>query len=267
MISSLSVPGSIISGIVSDAQDCADAYELRARVLERLARPFAFDSAIIVPVRSDVGLPASVGKDRKVIMQFLAERERYELDTRKGWLAARAGGGGFIDTDVYTLDERLNLPFFAEIIRPQGITSQLVAHVTFQERKTCILHLCRHGRTRPFRARDLEKLLPILPSIAVSHAAFDGAAASRAATPPTVLPERAEVGAFRELFETLSPREREIARYVAYGYRNRDIALAVGSSPHTVRNHLYQVFAKLGTSGRTELAVWMERSGLAVRSY
>jgi DNA-binding CsgD family transcriptional regulator len=264
----MAVAGSIISGIVSDAQDCADASELRSRVLARLAGPLSFDSAIVLPVRADVGLPASVGKDRKVVSQFLAQRERYELDTRKGWEAAKAGGGAFIDTEVYTLDERLNLPFFAEIIRPQGITSQLVAHVTFQQRKTCIIHLCRHGRTRPFRSRDLERFLPILPSIGVSHAAFDGAAATRAqSAAETPAHHLAEVGAFRELFGTLSPREREIARYVAYGYRNRDIALAVGSSPHTVRNHLYQVFAKLGTTGRTELAVWMERSGLAVRSY
>ena len=260
--------GSIIGEIVSDAQDCADAYELRSRILARLAGPFSFDSAIVVPVRADVGMPASVGKERKIITQFLAQRERYELDTQKGWRAAQAGGGAFIDTEVYTLDDRLNLPFFAEIIRPQGITSQLVAHVTFQQRKTCIVHLCRHGRSRPFRVRDLERLLPILPGIAVSHAAFDGAAATRAMSSPEPSAHHpAEVGAFRELFQTLSPREREIARYVAYGYRNRDIALAVGSSPHTVRNHLYQVFAKLGTTGRTELAVWMERSGLAVRSY
>jgi DNA-binding CsgD family transcriptional regulator len=262
------VAGSIIGEIVSDAQDCADAYELRSRILARLGGPFTFDSAIVVPVRPDVGMPASVGKERKIIMQFLAQREHYERDTQKGWRAAQAGGGAFIDTEVYTLDERLNLPFFAEIIRPQGITSQLVAHVTFQQRKTCIVHLCRHGRSRPFRPRDLEKLLPILPGIAVSHAAFDGAAATRAVSRPEPAAQHpAEVGAFRELFQTLSPREREIARYVAYGYRNRDIALAVGSSPHTVRNHLYQVFAKLGTTGRTELAVWMERSGLAVRSY
>src|SRR5262249_11917842 len=156
---------------------------------------------------------------------------------------------------------------FAEIIRPQGISSQLVAHVSFQRRTTCILHLCRHGRTQPFRPRDQERLIAVLPAIAVSHAAFDGAAATTAALEAPSRPEHGEMGAFRELFETLSPREREIARYVAYGYRNRDIAIAVGASPHTVRNHLYQVFAKLGASGRTELAVWMERAGLAVRSY
>lgn len=263
----MAVAGSIISDIVSDAQACADSNELRRRVLARLGGPFAFDSAIVLPVRPDIGQPASVGKERKVISQFLAQRERYELDTQKGWQAARASGGAFIDTEVYSLQERLNLPFFAEIIRPQGITSQLVAHITFQQRKTCIIHLCRHGRSRPFRSRDLERLLPILPAIAVSHAAFDGAAATRAKPPAPSDQPPAEVGAFRDLFQSLSPREREIARYVAYGYRNRDIALAVGSSPHTVRNHLYQVFAKLGTTGRTELAVWMERSGLAVRSY
>jgi len=262
------VAASIIARIVTDAQDCANAAELRSVVLLHLGRFVPFESAIILPTRPDVGAPASIGKDRKFISQFLASRARYQPDLQKGRQAASLGRGVFLDTDVYTQHERSNLPFFAEIIRPQGISSQLVAHVTFQRRMTCILHLCRHGRTRGFRASDRERLLAVLPGIAVSHAAFDGAAAT-AASKPTELqaPRGSEIGAFRELFETLSPREREVARYVAYGYRNRDIALAVGSSPHTVRNHLYQVFAKLGATGRTELAVWMERSGLAVRSY
>jgi DNA-binding CsgD family transcriptional regulator len=259
------VPASIISEVLSDAQECTDAAAFRTRVLEHVGRLLPFDSAILLPTRDDVGRPASIGKDRRLIRQFLAERQRYESDLQKGRVAARARGGAYIDTEVYTLGERSNLPFFVEIIRPQGISSQLAAHVRFHQRMTCVLHLCRHGTSRPFRDRDLERLLSVLPALAVSHSAFDGSAILARATPtPTPAPE---VGSFCERFETLSPREREIARYVAYGYRNRDIATAVGASPHTVRNHLYQVFAKLGTTGRTELAVWMERSGLAVRSY
>jgi DNA-binding CsgD family transcriptional regulator len=224
-----------------------------------------FDSAIALPERSDVGMPTSINKDPRIIKHYLEERERYQPDLRKGRLAALASNGAFLDTEVYSYDERLNLPFFAEIIRPQGITSQLVAHVRFQNRMTCVLHLCRHDRRVPFRPRDRERLMPVLAGIAVAHAAFDGAAATAAARIAPAAAEPTELGTFRELFQTLSPREREIARYVAYGYRNRDIALALGTSPHTVRNHLYQVFSKLGTNHRTELALWMERAGFAIQ--
>jgi DNA-binding CsgD family transcriptional regulator len=51
----------------------------------------------------------------------------------------------------------------------------------------------------------------------------------------------------------LSPREREIVEYVCLGYANRDIALACGTSPNTVRNQLSSIFGKLGVASRTEL--------------
>src|SRR6516162_7109890 len=193
----------MIARIVSDAQDCANAAELRSVVLSHLAGFVPFESAILLPVRQDVGLPVSIGKERRFITQFLASRDRYQPDLQKGRVAARTGRGGYLDTEVYTQNERSNLPFFAEIIRPQGNSSQLVAHVTFQRRMTCILHLCRHGRTRAFRTSDLERLLGVVPAIAVSHAAFDGAAATVAAKPPEPpAPSGNDVGAFRELFET-----------------------------------------------------------------
>ena len=46
----------------------------------------------------------------------------------------------------------------------------------------------------------------------------------------------------------LSAREREIAELVAAGRTNREIAAALFISDKTVRNHLVQVFAKVGVS-------------------
>jgi DNA-binding CsgD family transcriptional regulator len=51
----------------------------------------------------------------------------------------------------------------------------------------------------------------------------------------------------------LTPREREIARLAAAGLSNRAIADRVTLSVRTVDNHLYQVYAKLGITGRAEL--------------
>ena len=51
----------------------------------------------------------------------------------------------------------------------------------------------------------------------------------------------------------LTGREQEIARAVARGLSNADIALQMHLSPHTVRDHLKAVFGKLEVSSRGEL--------------
>jgi DNA-binding CsgD family transcriptional regulator len=50
-------------------------------------------------------------------------------------------------------------------------------------------------------------------------------------------------------------REIEILKLVASGLSNKQIARQLGSSPNTIRNHIYAVFRKAGVSNRTELAL------------
>jgi len=52
----------------------------------------------------------------------------------------------------------------------------------------------------------------------------------------------------------LTPRERDVARLVATGKRNRSIATALGISEGTVKMHLHNVYAKMGLESRTQLA-------------
>jgi DNA-binding CsgD family transcriptional regulator len=51
----------------------------------------------------------------------------------------------------------------------------------------------------------------------------------------------------------LTVREQEITRAVARGLSNREIAAELFLSPHTVRDHLKAVFAKVGVASRGEL--------------
>jgi DNA-binding CsgD family transcriptional regulator len=55
----------------------------------------------------------------------------------------------------------------------------------------------------------------------------------------------------------LSPRESEVARLVAAGRLNKQIAYELGISENTVRHHIVSAFGKLGMSNRTELAVYV----------
>ena len=54
----------------------------------------------------------------------------------------------------------------------------------------------------------------------------------------------------------LSGREREIVVLVAQGYRNKEIAEKMFISEQTVKNHLHNIFDKLGVSDRLELALY-----------
>jgi DNA-binding NarL/FixJ family response regulator len=54
----------------------------------------------------------------------------------------------------------------------------------------------------------------------------------------------------------LSKRELEIVGYVAQGFRNKEIAGRMFISEQTVKNHLHNVFEKVGVSDRLELALY-----------
>lgn len=54
----------------------------------------------------------------------------------------------------------------------------------------------------------------------------------------------------------LTDREEQIVRMVAEGSSNNEISLKLGVSVHTVRNHLYRTYEKLGISNRIELVLY-----------
>ena len=66
-------------------------------------------------------------------------------------------------------------------------------------------------------------------------------------------------GASRPGDRRLSQREEQICQLVADGLTNREIAVRLGLSHHTVDNHLRRIFGKVGVSSRTSLAMWSVR--------
>ena len=60
---------------------------------------------------------------------------------------------------------------------------------------------------------------------------------------------------------TLSAREDEVARLVAEGMTNRQIADALVISERTAQNHVQHILTKLGFSSRSQIAAWVSRSG------
>ena len=62
--------------------------------------------------------------------------------------------------------------------------------------------------------------------------------------------------------DVLTPRQREIARLVARGMTNRQIASELSISTNTVANHVAQTIRRLGLSSRSLIAVWVAERGL-----
>jgi DNA-binding NarL/FixJ family response regulator len=54
----------------------------------------------------------------------------------------------------------------------------------------------------------------------------------------------------------LTKREEGVVGLIAEGLTNRDISLQLHLSEHTVRNYLFRIFNKVGTSNRLELALF-----------
>jgi non-specific serine/threonine protein kinase len=60
----------------------------------------------------------------------------------------------------------------------------------------------------------------------------------------------------------LSPRERQVARLVARGLTNRQLANELVISTRTADHHVASILAKLGLDTRAQIAGWVERIGM-----
>lgn len=55
-----------------------------------------------------------------------------------------------------------------------------------------------------------------------------------------------------------SPRQQQVIELVAQGLKNSEVAVAIGTTEHVVKNHLRLIYDKLGFWNRVGLALWYE---------
>ncbi|NLA58074.1 MAG: response regulator transcription factor [Firmicutes bacterium] len=60
----------------------------------------------------------------------------------------------------------------------------------------------------------------------------------------------------------LTPREKEVLALIATGMTNAEIAEQLFISPHTVKNHVTNIYKKLKVEDRTQIALWAIAAGL-----
>jgi DNA-binding CsgD family transcriptional regulator len=144
------------------------------------------------------------------------------------------GGVSLLYPDVRM---RSRLAFYADILLPTRVREGMLCSVSLGGQQ---LSMCIFGRSSRecISKRSISTILSLLPVFTLG----DRLLSKRDQRVEQELP-----------IAGLSPREREVTELLTLGYTNREIAMALGSSVHTVRNQVASVFRKAGASTRAEL--------------
>jgi two-component system nitrate/nitrite response regulator NarL len=98
----------------------------------------------------------------------------------------------------------------------------------------------------------------VLPPGADARAVLEALAAPPAATETEGGPTAAGLARLR----SLTPRERHVLKLLGSGSTSQEIASALGTSPHTVRTHMHNLYRKLDAHSRLEIVRFAAEHGL-----
>jgi len=110
-----------------------------------------------------------------------------------------------------------------------------------------------------------EKLDEVVRSVARGESPIQESFTSRQTVALQVLRRFQELSWKDEDETAMSPlttRETEILNYVAQGYLNKQIAVELGISEQTIKNHVTSILRKLNANARTEAVVLAIKQGL-----
>jgi DNA-binding CsgD family transcriptional regulator len=136
---------------------------------------------------------------------------------------------------------------YADYYRRVGLEHAAAVPLWMDGRTLVSLVLNRRGLD--FSERDRERLELLRPHLAFLYrqlCARRDAALDDGAPPPALHPARAAA-----MPASLTPREREVLRWLAHGKLDAEIAALLSLSPRTVHKHLEHIYVKLGVETRT----------------
>jgi two-component system, NarL family, nitrate/nitrite response regulator NarL len=175
-----------------------------------------------------------------------------------------------LEPDILLLDLRMPVVDGMEVLqqlqRMSGLKTRTIV-LTAAEDKNQFVQAMRFGCSGIVLKQTPTDLL--LKSIRKVHGgeiwldSHTTAAVMQQFASPAVGRGPAPAGRVRER-SPLSQREREIVSLVAQGYKNKEMAEKMFISEQTVKNHLHNIFDKLGVSDRLELALYAIHRGIHV---
>jgi len=175
-------------------------------------------------------------------------------------------------------EARRTAEYFRRCARPVQAIAAFVAAREFNVRaeldavtaRTLVIQRREAPSLRPEIARAIAAGIPgaelvLLPGEAASPFSGDIDAGARAIEAFLgIEAHESSVAATTNAFgESLTARELEVLALVAKGRANKEIALALGLSVHTVERHLTNLYPKIGCRSRTEAAAYALTHGLA----
>jgi DNA-binding CsgD family transcriptional regulator len=232
-----------------------------AAIAAEVCNPASYESQLFRVIDGVVGAEVAFFKRsgtagpvvRGLDAAWLADGERSLFDCRHEMddvlAAARLEGGVAVDLDVLGIRALERKRYYQALVKPSGGKCTAVLPVGWRGQCLTVLVL---GRDRGFRARELEQLRRIAPTLQLCEV-------SRRVW----LPAAAAGGA--QLTSALTSAEHEVLSYLPLGYSNAQIAHARGKNERTVRNQLSSGYAKLGVGSRAEAVAVLAELGARSR--
>jgi DNA-binding CsgD family transcriptional regulator len=217
-----------MADIIALAASEPSVQALEHGVLSRLRRDVGFDIAFFLRA-GGVG-PGQRGLAPQFALRMREHAATYGAELAPVFARARCERGIAVDRDTLgRAFERTRV--YREFVAPHDGHSTALVMLSLGGLQVATLALGRCDRTR-FSTRDMDTLAGLVPALSVCELAVRNAG--------------------RSTDYRLTPREAQVLDYLERGLTNREIARACGTSPHTVRNQLRTIFAKLGASTRAE---------------
>src|SRR5262249_28035466 len=141
----------LVTELVGEAHGLGGINQFRELAIHQLARALPCDLTSFATL--GMGFHNEVAPF--LLPLFLHPEHYYE----PGQIRARAIRDpfdyAFIDVVEFTPQERDRLPFFRELLQPNGVTSSIHTITHFAGRASGFIHLFRSGRGHPFREDEL----------------------------------------------------------------------------------------------------------------
>jgi DNA-binding CsgD family transcriptional regulator len=201
----------------------------------------------------------SLGLDQKVRRAAGTRWDQISREAADMLPVAQRLGGVIVDTEL--LGPRLtSFTFYETLMEPHRGRTTLLGFLRCHGRPVGSLVLGRCLGSPDFRREHQEALRRILPTLSIAQFAYGQGAMCQ------TWPSRDARGTLERSLTlcvtSLNARERDIARLVAKGSSNREIAQQLLLSANTVKKYLKVIFSRLEVSSRAELAWLVTSAGM-----
>jgi DNA-binding CsgD family transcriptional regulator len=219
--------------------------ELRRQVVALVRGAIPCDAALLheLSPRAPLERGCFVGLDPAALRSSQKRWDDNAVTLGRLHQVALGQGGVVTDAEAFPAGSAAHKAWVARVARPLDVGAGLFAHLVLRERLVSALGLFRRGGRRFTRA-EAALLRLLVPALTV----VDGLGQALTSGPPRGMATRLAC-----VDQRLTPAQREIVAHVALGHTNAQIAAAVRASPHTIRNHLAEVFRRLGAANRADV--------------